>query len=60
MDDNGYIDKEELLGMLRASILANCFLGLSEAQLKNIIDFTFEHVDANHDQRISKGTDSDG
>jgi len=54
LDGNGYIDRQELLGMLQASLLENCFFGLSETQLKNIIDYTFEHVDANHDERISR------
>jgi len=54
LDDNGYIEKRELLDMLRASLLENCFFGLSEAQLKNIIDYTFEYVDANHDELISR------
>jgi len=53
LDDNGFIEKEELLGMLRASLLENCVLGLSEAQLKKIIDYTFLHIDANHDDKIS-------
>lgn len=53
LDDNGYIDKQELLGMLRASLLENCVLGLSESQLKKIIDYTFLHIDANHDDKIS-------
>jgi len=39
--------------MLRSSLLENCILGLSEAQLVKIIDYTFLHVDANHDEKIS-------
>jgi len=39
--------------MLRASLLENCFFGFSQAQVQNIIDYTFEHVDTNHDERIS-------
>jgi Ca2+-binding EF-hand superfamily protein len=58
MDNDGYIDKNELFQMLRASLFENFMLELSEAQMKKLVDSTFDEVDTNGDGKISFGTNS--
>uniref|UniRef100_A0A6B2LKW6 EF-hand domain-containing protein n=1 Tax=Arcella intermedia TaxID=1963864 RepID=A0A6B2LKW6_9EUKA len=53
VDGDGFIQKKELLEMLRASLLENCTLNLSSSQLERIIDSTFKQVDTNSDDQIS-------
>jgi hypothetical protein len=53
MDNDGYIDKNELFEMLRASLFENFMLELSEAQMRKLVDSTFDEVDTNGDGKIS-------
>eukprot|EP00029_Vermamoeba_vermiformis_P002149 TRINITY_DN12534_c0_g1_i1.p1 TRINITY_DN12534_c0_g1~~TRINITY_DN12534_c0_g1_i1.p1 ORF type:complete len:263 (+),score=60.71 TRINITY_DN12534_c0_g1_i1:64-789(+) len=53
LDRDGYIDKEELFHMLQASLFENFLLELSEAQMRKLVDSTFEEVDLNSDGRLS-------
>ncbi len=55
LDRDGYIDKEELFHMLQASLFENFLLELSEAQMRKLVDSTFEEVDLNKDGRLSFG-----
>ncbi|KAH3767797.1 calcineurin B [Pelomyxa schiedti] len=53
IDGDGYISKEELMSMLRASLVNLGALHLSEDQIIRVLDATFSEVDINHDGRIS-------
>jgi len=53
LDGDGFIDKDELYHMLKASIFETLVLQLSESQMRALVDHTFEEVDINHDGRIS-------
>eukprot|EP00005_Dracoamoeba_jomungandri_P000457 CAMPEP_0174250392 /NCGR_PEP_ID=MMETSP0439-20130205/579_1 /TAXON_ID=0 /ORGANISM="Stereomyxa ramosa, Strain Chinc5" /LENGTH=195 /DNA_ID=CAMNT_0015330447 /DNA_START=51 /DNA_END=638 /DNA_ORIENTATION=+ len=53
IDDDGFIDKEELYSLLKASLFENSWLQLSEDQMRGVIDNTFAEVDVNGKGKIS-------
>eukprot|EP01114_Cavostelium_apophysatum_P014696 TRINITY_DN3873_c0_g1_i1.p1 TRINITY_DN3873_c0_g1~~TRINITY_DN3873_c0_g1_i1.p1 ORF type:complete len:180 (+),score=41.93 TRINITY_DN3873_c0_g1_i1:197-736(+) len=53
IDGDGFIDKEELYNMLKASLFENFVLELSEGQMRALVDQTFAEVDVNGDGKIS-------
>lgn len=53
VDGDGYIDKEELFGMLKATLFETLMLNLSDQQMRALVDSTFTEVDLNGDGKIS-------
>jgi len=53
IDKNGYIEKEELKEVLKASIIENQHVVIPEPQLEKIIDATFKKMDLSQDGKIS-------
>ena len=53
LDNDGYIDKEELYQMLQASLFENPDIQLSETDMRQVVDLTFCEVDSNGDGVIS-------
>jgi len=49
MNGDGRISKEELYNILRASMLENFSLNLTEKHMRRIVDHTFDLFDLNHD-----------
>jgi serine/threonine-protein phosphatase 2B regulatory subunit len=52
LDSNGYIDRSELLKMLKAAMMESATLELNEKQMSEIVDQTFSMV-AQHPDRIT-------
>ena len=52
VDDNKYIDKEELLQLLKAVLYDTYLIDLSYKDLKDLVDNTFEETDSNGDGKI--------
>eukprot|EP00002_Diphylleia_rotans_P007663 TRINITY_DN17310_c0_g1_i1.p1 TRINITY_DN17310_c0_g1~~TRINITY_DN17310_c0_g1_i1.p1 ORF type:complete len:199 (+),score=60.60 TRINITY_DN17310_c0_g1_i1:67-663(+) len=52
VDNDGHIDKEELMSMLKASLLDNS-IEIPEEHLRALVDETFAETDANGDGKIS-------
>jgi len=52
-DEDGYIDKGELMSMLRAIMGDNLIFNLSESHMKALVDSTFNEADINGDGLIS-------
>eukprot|EP01112_Ceratiomyxa_fruticulosa_P013124 TRINITY_DN3673_c0_g3_i1.p1 TRINITY_DN3673_c0_g3~~TRINITY_DN3673_c0_g3_i1.p1 ORF type:complete len:222 (+),score=37.58 TRINITY_DN3673_c0_g3_i1:63-668(+) len=52
-DGDGYISKEELYGMLKASLFDNIMLAMPEQHMRALVDQTFTEADENHDGFIS-------
>lgn len=53
IDGDGHISKEELFQILRASLLENYMLDMSEADMRALVDQTFLEADKNSDGVIS-------
>eukprot|EP00300_Choanocystis_sp_HF-7_P029432 c3628_g1_i2.p2 GENE.c3628_g1_i2~~c3628_g1_i2.p2 ORF type:complete len:200 (+),score=50.58 c3628_g1_i2:100-699(+) len=53
IDGDGFIDKDELFQILKASLLENYMLDMSEEHMRSLIDQTFLEADKNSDGRIS-------
>jgi len=52
-DEDGFIDKGELMNMLRAIMFDNLIFNLSEQHMKALVDSTFSEADINGDGLIS-------
>lgn len=53
IDGDGFIDKEELYGVLKATLSETSIVLLTEQQMRELVDQTFLEVDANSDGKIS-------
>ncbi|KNC47035.1 calcineurin B [Thecamonas trahens ATCC 50062] len=53
IDGDGHIDKEELFQILKASLLENYMMDLSDDQMRELVDNTFAETDVNGDGLIS-------
>ena len=53
IDGDGYIDKDELYGILKATLAETAIIHLSDEQMRELVEFTFREVDANSDGKIS-------
>jgi serine/threonine-protein phosphatase 2B regulatory subunit len=53
VDGDGYIDKDELYGMLRATIGEKYLINITEDQMRAMVEQTFKETDLNSDGRIS-------
>ncbi len=52
IDNNGFIDKNELFQILKAS-LHDSFIDMTDEQMHSLVDSTFAECDTNHDDQIS-------
>ena len=52
-DEDGYIDKSELMKMLRAIMFDNMLFKLSDDHIRALVDSTFSEADMDGDGRIS-------
>jgi len=52
-DEDGYIDKPELMSMLRAIMFDNMLFHLSDDHIRALVDSTFSEADQNGDGLIS-------
>eukprot|EP00026_Physarum_polycephalum_P015563 Phypoly_transcript_16276.p1 GENE.Phypoly_transcript_16276~~Phypoly_transcript_16276.p1 ORF type:complete len:202 (+),score=28.80 Phypoly_transcript_16276:62-667(+) len=52
-DEDGFIDKDELMSMLRAIMFDNLIFNLSEHHMQALVDSTFKEADTNGDSKIS-------
>ncbi len=52
IDSNGFIDKNELFQILKAS-LHDSFIDMTDEQMHLLVDSTFAECDTNHDDQIS-------
>jgi len=52
-DEDGYIDKAELMSMLRAIMFDNMLFHLSDDHIRALVDSTFSEADVNGDGKIS-------
>ncbi len=53
IDGDGFIDKNELYIILRASLSESVMLSLTETQMRALVDQTFQETDLNSDGKIS-------